>query len=137
MSKEIPIGVALIVCDRVITDAATQEKTLVGTFNQLNSISFPCICPRMTVFVGVTNGRGSIETEIRCVNESEQNAIVFGMKGIIPFNNPNDVIEMGFQFNNIQFPKAGQHAIQLFCEGELILQRRFNLLTIKPPNQPI
>jgi hypothetical protein len=136
MSKEIPIGVALIVCDRVITDAATQEKTLVGTFNQLNSIAFPCMCPRMTVFVGVTNGRGAIEAEIRCVNESEQNTVVFGMKGTIPFNNPNDVIEMGFQFNNITFPKPGMHSIQFLCEGELILQRRFLLSIFKPPTKP-
>jgi len=90
----------------------------------------------MTVFVGVTNGRGAIEAEIRCVNESEQNTVVFGMKGTIPFNNPNDVIEMGFQFNNITFPKPGMHSIQFLCEGELILQRRFLLSIFKPPTKP-
>ncbi len=133
--KEIPLGVALIVCDRVITDAMTQEKTLVGTFSRISAPAFPCMHPRMTVFVGVQNGRGQIETEIKCVNESDNNSVIFGMKGMIPFNNPNDVVEMAFQFQNLVFPKPGLHSIQFFCEGQLILQRRFNL-SIFNPSQP-
>ncbi len=136
MSKEIPIGVALIICDRVITDAMTHEKTLVGTFHQLTSFVFPCILPRLTVFVGVSNGRGYINTEVRCINETEQNTTVFAMKGVIPFNNPNDTIEMGFQFHNTQFQKPGVHAIHLLCEGNLILQRRFTLIKANPPMPP-
>jgi len=136
MSKEIPIGVALMLCDRVITDAVTQEKTLVATFSQLHSVSFPCMHPRLTVFVAITNGRGTIDTEVRCINETEQNSVVFAMKGAIQFNNPNDVVEMGFQFNNLVFQKPGLHSIQFLCEGELILQRRFQLSIFKPPTQP-
>jgi len=58
------------------------------------------------------------------------------MKGMIPFNNPNDVIELAYQFNNITFPKPGMHSIQFLCERELVLQRRFQLIIFKPPTQP-
>lgn len=126
-----PIGIALIICDRVITDAVTNEKTLVSTFNQIFAPVFPCVHPRMTIFVSVTNGRGRTETEIKCVNESEQNKVVFGMKGTIPFDDPNHVVEMSFQFNNVTFTKPGLHCIEFFCNDELILQSRFSVTILK------
>ena len=130
-SADKPIGIALIICDRVITDAVTHEKTLVSTFNRLLANIFPCVHPRMTIFVAVTNGRGTAEAEIRCINESEQNAQIFGMKGAIPFSDPNHVVEMSFQFNNVTFPKPGLHSVEFLCDGELILQSRFEVGILK------
>ena len=129
---EKPIGIALLICDRVVTDAVTHEKTLVSTFNQILATSFPCVHPRLTVFVAVTNGRGSTEAEIRCVNESEGQAVVFGMKGTIPFPDPNHVVEMSFQFNNVTFPRPGLHGVEFLCDGELVLQSRFQVATFTP-----
>jgi hypothetical protein len=126
-----PIGIALIICDRVITDAATHEKTLVSTFNQIFAPSLPCVHPRMTIFVSVTNGRGTTDTEIKCINESEQSETVFGMKGAIPFTDPNQVVEMSFQFNNVTFVTPGLHCIEFLCSGELILQSRFKVTILK------
>ena len=131
-TPDTPIGIALIICDRVITDAATQEKTLVSTFNQVSAPSFPCIHPRMTIFVSVTNGRGTTDAAIKCVNESEQGKTVFGMKGVIPFTDPNHVVEMSFQFNNVTFVKPGLHCIEFLCNGELILQSRFKVDILRP-----
>ncbi|SRR5437899_2556455 len=135
MAIEKPIGIALIICDRVITDATTQEKTLVATFNSMQALFFPAVVPRLSVFISVTGGRGVLNAEVRCVNETEQNALVFGMKGTIPFADPNVVVEMAFQFNNPTFPKAGLHAIEFLCEGELILQRRFAVALFRGPAQ--
>lgn len=121
----------MIICDRVITDAATHEKTLVSTFNQIFARAFPCVHPRMTIFVAVTNGRGPTEAEIKCVNESDENTPVFGMKGMVPFSDPNHVVEMSFQFNNVPFPKPGLHCIEFFCDQELVLQSRFQVSILK------
>jgi hypothetical protein len=126
-----PIGIALIICDRVITDAVTQEKTLVSTFNQISAPSFPCVHSRMTIFVSVTNGRGTTDAAIKCVNESDEGETVFGMKGVIPFTDPNHVVEMSFQFNNVTFTKPGLHCIEFLCNGELILQSRFKVAMMK------
>ena len=128
---ERPIGIALLICDRVITDAVTHEKTLVSTFNQILAKAFPCVHPRVTLFVAVTNGRGSTEAEIRCVNESDESTAVFGMKGTIPFPDPNHVVEMSFQFNNVTFPKPGLHSVEFLCDGELVLQSRFQVTILK------
>lgn len=135
MGNETPLGIALIICDRVITDAVTQEKTLVGTFNHIHAPSFPCIHHRMTVFVAITNGRGNLDAEIRCTN-TDFNTIIFGMKGVIPFPDPNQVIEMAFQFNNLTFLKPGVHAVEFFCDKELVLHRRFQVSILEQPQPP-
>ena len=130
-TPEKPIGIALIICDRVITDAVTHEKTLVSTFNQIYARSFPCVHLRMTIFVSATNGRGTTDAAIRCVNESNQGKLVFGMKGPIRFADPNHVVEMSFQFNNVTFAKPGLHSIEFLCNDELILQSRFTVTMLK------
>ncbi|MBU6410027.1 MAG: hypothetical protein KGR98_06545 [Verrucomicrobia bacterium] len=134
MNKETPIGIALMICDKVITDAATQEKTIVATFNQILATAFPCTHHRMTVFVALTNGKGVLDSEIRCVN-TDENTVVFGMKGTVPFVNPTQVIEMAFQFNNLTFAKPGLHTIEFYCENELILQRPFHVSLMNPQQQ--
>jgi hypothetical protein len=136
MNNEKPIGIALIICDRVITDATTHEKTIVGTFNYVFAKSFPCAHPRMTIFVAITSGQGTANAEIKCVNESDQNSVMFAMKGVIPFKNPNDVVELAFQFNNVTFAKPGLHSIEFLCDGELILHRRFQVAILKPTQTP-
>ena len=46
---EKPIGVAIIICDKVITEAGTGNKTIVSTFNEIRTKQFPCIHPHMAV----------------------------------------------------------------------------------------
>jgi hypothetical protein len=53
------------------------------------------------------------------------------MKGVIPFTDPNHVVEMSFQFNNVTFTKPGLHCIEFLCNGELILQSRFKVAMVK------
>jgi hypothetical protein len=122
-----PIGVAIVICDRVITDARTNEKTLVATFNRITARNFPCVHPRISIFVAVTGGKGSTNAQIRCVNEST-NELAFESSGMINFADPNHVVEMNFELKNIAFPKPGLHGVEFLCEGELILQRRFEVV---------
>jgi len=42
---------------------------------------------------------------------------------------------MTFRFNNVTFPKPGLHCIEFLCDGELVLQSRFELAIVKPGQQ--
>jgi hypothetical protein len=130
MGNQKPIGIALIVCDRVITDARTNEKTLVATFNRIMARSFPCVHRRMSIFVAVTGGRGPTSAQIRCVNEMSSE-VVIEASGTLAFPDPNHVVEMNFELNNVAFPKPGLHGIEFLCDGELVLQRRFEVVLLK------
>ena len=86
--------------------------------------------PRISIFVAVTGGKGPTNAQIRCMNESA-NELVFESSGMINFANPNHVVEMNFELRNIAFPKPGLHGVEFLCEGELILQRRFEVVHLQ------
>src|SRR3989442_14066877 len=103
MGQETPLGIALIICDRVIVDARSSEKTLVATFSKITSPRFPVIHPRISIFVSVTNGRGPTNGRIRCMNESTAKQL-FSAEGPIHFKDPLHVVEITFRVRNVIFP---------------------------------
>lgn len=140
MPNEKPICQALIVCDQFITDAVTGKKTLVGVFNSLGAAQFPCVHPKFCVYVALTNGRGEYAAELKLINEGNQNLIVKA-QGKISFPSPMDMLELNFEFVNVRFPDPGQHTIEMYCDDELLTERRFTVVKIdaskqSPPLQP-
>ena len=119
-----PMGISLMICDQVITEAGTNKKSLIGVFNSLSAGQFPCRHPRICVFVSITGGHGKSQSQVRCIQEKTGQAL-FGAEGAIEFANPNHVVEAVFEFNNVVFPAPGLHCIEVLSDGELVLQRRF------------
>ena len=118
------MGVSLMICDQVITEAETNKKSLIGVFNNLSARQFPCRHPRLCIFVSITGGHGKAKTEVRCVNEQTRQAL-FGAEGEVSFTDPNYMVEAVFEFNNVVFPAPGLHCIEVLSNGDLVLQRRF------------
>ena len=119
-----PLGVALMICDQVITEAGTNKKSLIGVFNNISARQFPCRHSRLCIFVSITGGHGTAKTEVRCVDEQTGKSL-FGAEGEVSFANPNHVVEAVFEFNNVMFPSPGLHCIEVLSNDELVLQRRF------------
>lgn len=124
-----PIGIALCICESVITEAVTNKNTLVGMFNTFGSVQFPAVLAKMCVFVSVTGGHGALPTVVRCVND-ETGTVVFEIRGTISFQQPNQIAEANFQFLNVAFVQPGMHCIELRCDDELVLQRQFQVMLI-------
>lgn len=128
------MGVALMICDQVITEAGTNKKSLIGVFNNVAARQFPCRHPRLCIFISITGGHGKAKTEVRCVNEQTSQAL-FDAEGEVSFANPNHVVEAVFEFNNVVFPSPGLHCIQVLSNGELVLLRRFAVNQIQTESQ--
>lgn len=125
-----PLGIALMICDQVITEAGTNKKSLIGVFNSVSARQFPCRHSRFCIFISITGGHGKARTQVRCVNEQMEKTI-FGAEGEIAFANPNNVVEAVFEFNNVVFPSPGLHCIEVLSNDEMVLQRRFNVKQIE------
>jgi hypothetical protein len=132
MNKASPIGIALIICDQIITEAITNKKSLMGCFNNINAAHFPTAPMNCVAFVALTNGHGAYQGTLRCVNEDEGNETVFQLSGPVVFASPLQTIEMGFKLVNLAFPKPGIHAITFSCDDIPILHRRFSVQLIQP-----
>src|SRR5712672_2131447 len=90
---EKPMGVAILICDKVITEAETKNKTLVSTFNTIQAKSFPCVHPALSVFVALTNAAG--EKTVHLVFSIGQEKII-KVGGKVKFDNPNQTVELVF-----------------------------------------
>jgi hypothetical protein len=121
-NMEKPLSLALMICERVIVEEATKNKSLMSTFNQINAKAFPAVHPSMTVFVSVTNGNGSYPIELR-ISDPQDNKLL-SVKGQIQFQNPTSVVEIGFALQGLIFKEPGSYSIEFYCDDELISERR-------------
>jgi len=130
--NEKPIGEALIICDQIITEAVTNKKSLIGTFNSIASTHFPIQQSRLCIYCVMSSGRGEMMVELRCVRMEDSYEIA-KIGGKIFFQDPNSVVELVLTLNNIPFDRAGLYTFEMHCEGEIILEKRFNVISVPLP----
>ena len=130
-----PQLIAILVCDTIIRDQMTQKHTLVGLFNRIGVKRFPYRHGAMHVFVSLTDGHGEAEGELRlvCLHTNEP---VVKIRGKLVFPNPLAVVEMTFGLFNVAFPRAGRYSFDLYCNGELVGSRPFDVVPQEPPRRP-
>jgi hypothetical protein len=129
--KPAPTGLAIMLCDQIIEDKQTSKKSLIGIFNQLGAAEFPCHHSRLSVFVSITEGRGSSDARLRIVNE-ETDKPVADVRGQIQFPDIHSVVEICFNFGMLTFEMPGLYSIEFYCDDNLVLERRFHVLKTKP-----
>jgi hypothetical protein len=130
--KPSPSGLAIVVCDQIIEDKTTSKKSIIGIFNNIASVTFPCRHPQLSVFVSLTEGRGTYQARLRVVNE-ETGAAVTEVNGQIQLPEVHTVAELAFNFIGLEFPAPGLYSIEFYCDDALILERRFHVSQAKPP----
>jgi len=135
IDKPSPIGLALVICDQIIEDKFTSKKSLIGVFNQIGAQNFPCRHPQACVFVSVTDGRGKCAARLRIVHDESEH-VVAEVNGHIQFPDVHTVVELVFGLRDLAFPDPGVYAIEFYCDDALVLERRFHVVHVKPPQGP-
>jgi hypothetical protein len=130
--NEKPIAESLVICDHIITEAGTNKKSLIGIFNSLASTNFPVQHPKLCVYAAMSNGRGEMVVDLRCVRMKDSKE-VFKLSGTLQFPDPNAVIELVANLNQFPFEQDGLYSFELVCEDEILLEKRFNVLLVSQP----
>ena len=134
--NEKPIGEALILCDQIITEAQTNKKSLIGIFNSVAGLQFP-LQHSFSIFCVMSNGRGEMTIELRCLRMEDSHEVAKIVAPIV-FADPNTVVELVLRVENIPFERPGLYTFELHCEGEIVMEKRFNiLLRPLPPSKPL
>ena len=133
--KPSPTGLAIVICDQIIEDKLTGKKSLIGIFNQIGTQNFPCRHPQVCVFVSLTEGRGQSAARLRIVHD-ESSHVVAEVNGNIQFPDVNVVVELNFNLVGLVFPEPCMYSIEFYCDDAIILERRFTVSHVKPPQGP-
>lgn len=133
--KPNPTVLSINICDTVIRDEKTKKVSLIGLFSNINAYTFPVQHPSMNVYIALTNGHGKYKINIQFVRAAD-NHIIAGMEGEIDFPDPVGVVEMNLEWRGIQFEKAGEHFVEVICEGLSISSRKFNVSQLQKQIPP-
>lgn len=125
-----PVCVATLVCNEVIEDKRTGNKTVVGIFNAIGTTQLPATHPRMTVMASVTNAEREIS--VRLVLRGPEGREMLSAEARVPARGPGDVVDLLFELNNITFDELGDYIFELSWGPSVIGARRFMVVDHKP-----
>ncbi|MBC8103154.1 MAG: hypothetical protein H7Z41_11260 [Cytophagales bacterium] len=133
---ERPLCVALVICDVVVEDKRSGNKTLVGLFNSIVAPQIPAVHPRMFLMASLTSGRGTWSFIFRITAPSGRE--IFKMQDRTRFTDPLAVHDVIVELRNLPLEETGVHFVDLLLNDSPIANRRFtvHVETALPATEP-
>ena len=82
-----PEVLAMILCDQVITDVESNKKSLIGLFDQVETVALPCVIHELHVYLSLTDGHGTLPVALACVTVDEGEQLFRG-EAEVEFEDP-------------------------------------------------
>jgi hypothetical protein len=131
---ERPICVALVICDVVIEDNRTGNKTLVGLFNNILAPQMPALHPRMFLMASLTDGRGTWPFTFRITAPSGRELL--RMQEVTRFVDPLAVHDVIVELRNLPLEEMGVYFVDLLLSDSPVANRRFTVQLEAPASLP-
>ena len=133
MTQVEPRCVALILCETVIEDRRTRNKSLINMFNGILAHQTPMRHDRMCAFAAFTGGRGTTSIALRLCYDKDYDKDLARLPGkvVFPPGNPHAVVDLVFEMRGFVFPEFGNYTLEVMHEAVPLLARRFSVA--KPP----
>ena len=126
MQTQTPKCISIVICNEVLEDKRTNNKSLIGLFNMVATTALPCVQPRLCILVSLVEGQGEVPVKIRIVSPSNETLVQ--VEGKQHFDSPRDVADLVFEFQSLPLHEAGEYAVDVFANDEHRAERRFTLL---------
>ncbi len=130
--SELPVCLAINICNEVIVDARTNNKSLISCFNGIVSQSLPAMHPRMFIMASLTNVFANSEIIISARDPNYTEIMQF--RAQIAASDPLAVHDLIVEVHNLQLPFAGTYFVDVIHNETLLAERRF-IVQIVPPQQ--
>jgi hypothetical protein len=117
---------ALLVCDLVIEDKLTHNKSIIGTFTTIWAPSFPCLHAKMGIYFCLTDADGHYDLELRLVlTDKEQMLAQAGLS--VEIVDRLSINDFGINLQMVPLPKPGRYEIQLFANKQFLGRKEFQV----------
>lgn len=130
-----PQCLALILCDSVIEDARTRNKSLINMFNGILTNAVPVRHDKLCAFTAFTGGRGRVPISLRLCFDKEYDKDLLRLGGNVDFprDNPQGVVDMVFEIRGFVFPHFGNYSFEVTCDDVPLMIRRFSVTESNNP----
>ncbi len=136
MKSPKPVVNAMLVCDRVITEAGTNKKSLIGIFENINAFTFPCEHHFLSVYIKLTDANGKYKFGLKLVDLENDSAI--GGAEIpkeIEIRNPLATHDLVFNLAKIKFAHPGKYEFRIFANNIVFGHKTFLVHKAEKKNQ--
>jgi len=124
-----PQCLGLMVCDAVIEDSRSRNKSLINMFNGILTPAVPARHDKMCAFVAFSGGRGSVPIALRLCYDPDYSTDLLRLDGNVEFpkEHPHAVVDMVFEIRGFVFPNFGQYTFEVICDEVPLIARRFTV----------
>jgi hypothetical protein len=119
-----PIVLAMVVCDYCYRDAHTGKYILAGTFNSINSPSYPSKHGNSAVYIALTDIARAGKLQLRFRKEGGDFKMDLPPWNVNAPESRRAVVEIGGNINGLPLPEEGYYEFAVFWEDSEIFARR-------------
>jgi hypothetical protein len=114
-NERIPSVVAMLICDQIITEEGTNKRSLIGVFDNLFTLQFPVIVPKVGVYAKLADAEGQYLFRIRVVDLKDESLIgEVQVQADIP--DGSQYSEIALNFGGVPLPDEGRYEFQLYAD---------------------
>ncbi len=135
-SQVAPVVLTLLLCEKVIVDARTQQYSLVGLVSNVNASRFPVRSPNLCIYSEITGGHGVTALTVRIVDVNEERDPVVKLDVEVNLEDPLAVTQFVFGMPSLVFPEPGVYRLQALFSGSGLLEKRLILRPAAPTTPP-
>lgn len=127
LSSDKPLCVAIIICNEIIEDKRTSNKTLVSLFNSIGVAALPAAHPRLFLMASLTNLREEMPVSFRIKSASGKDLLrVDGVAG--SGGDPLAVVDLVVEVLGLTVAEEGVHFVDVVSGDILLGSRRFTVM---------
>ena len=126
LSSDQPICVAIIICNEIIEDKRTSNKTLVSLFNSIGVSSLPATHPRLFLMASLTNLRDELPISVSIKSHTGQEILRINGKADGE-GDPLAVIDLIVEVLGLSLQEEGVHFVDIMTGDRLLGSRRFSV----------
>lgn len=121
-----PVCVAVIICNEIIEDKRTSNKTLVSLFNAIAVPALPATHPRLFLLASLTDIRDDVPVSFSIRGPSGREALrIDGVAG--SGGDPLAVVDLVVEVLGLVVTEEGVHFVDVLTGDTLLSTRRFTV----------
>ncbi len=126
LSSDTPVCVAIVICNEIIEDKRSSNKTLVSLFNSIGVASLPAMHPRLFLMASLTNLREEIDVSFVIKSPSEKELLRIDGRASSG-GDPLPVIDLVVEVLGLTVVEEGVHFVDVLSGDTLLGSRRFTV----------
>ena len=123
-----PVPVAFLVCDKVIIEADSGKRTIVGVFDQVEISEFPAVCGPIWLYISVIDCEGDYSNLIEYVQVSTQKVLAQA-NGTTTSANRQVCVDLVLPWPQLPLPEAGEYEFRFWMNGKFISRTRVSVVS--------